>query len=562
MQAFLAESFEGLDRLERGLSELDPGPHSRECVDEFFRTIHTLKGSASFFGCKRLERTAHAGENVLGALRSGGIEASSAVIEGLLRLSDMLRGLLVQLESSGHEQEGDEEELLAVLRALAAGDSARSPLRDEGPSSTSSATVARTLRIDVEMLDRMLNLVGELVETRNEFRDASLGGEAMPEIVHRLDLVTADLRDAVIGSRMQPLSVLFGQYPRLVRDLAQTCGKEVRLELSGQETALDKSLLEAIRDPLSHALRNAIDHGIETPEQRLLAGKSRQGTITLHAFQRNGFVVVEMRDDGAGISPACVRKAAIARGLLTQGQSAAMSDEAVLQLVFLPGFSTAERITELSGRGVGMDVVRSNVERLGGTVELESTLGRGTMLRLRVPLTLAIVPAITVTACAQTFCIPQNALSELLYFGARELPEMLEQEGSRRWIRVRGERIPLLSLGGLLNLQSDAEPLPSSGLYVAVLEIESRRFGLAVDTIGETEEIVAKPLRHGLRELGYYSGATVLSGGALSLILDAPALAARAFTPVTQPSHAIKPTLLLMAPCSAALPDECLQEVA
>jgi two-component system chemotaxis sensor kinase CheA len=576
MQAFLAESFEGLDRMDRRLSELDllEPDHSPGCppngspdrgwVDEFFRTVHTMKGSAGFFQCKRLAAVAHAGEHVLGALRSGAIEPSAEVIDGLLHLTDHLRSLLVQIEASDREEEGGDAEFLALLRALAAGDPLRSPHCAASSTRMTSETAGKTLRIDVAMLDRMLNLVGELVETRNEFRDATFTGKALPEIVHRLDLVTADLRDAVLGSRMQPLSTLFGQYPRMVRDLAQSCGKQVRVELSGQETTLDKSLLEAIRDPLAHALRNAIDHGIETPEERLHAGKSQSGTICLHAFQRHGYVVVEMRDDGAGISPARVRDAAMARNLLHGAQLAAMSDQAVLQLVFLSGFSTAAQVTPLSGRGVGMDVVRSNIERLGGTVELESTAGLGTMLRLRVPLTLAIVPAITVRISGEPFCIPQNALSELLYLGASELPGMLEQEESHQWVLIREERLPLRSLSDLLDLESHRSPQvhPDGGLSIAVVEVDSRRFGLAVDCIAETEEIVVKPLRHGLRELGYYSGATVLSGGELSLILDVAALVAKAFAPAKRTSPPSKPGLLLMERSSAEGPQAWLREVA
>ena len=281
----------------------------------------------------------------------------------------------------------------------------------------------KTLRIDVDVLNRMMNLVGELVLTRNQMLQSDMAAANFPELARRLDSVTADLRETVMQARMQPVGNLFGKFPRMVRDLARTCGRDVRVEFTGQETGLDKSLLEAIKDPLTHAVRNAVDHGIEAPADRVLAGKPAEGCVRLKAFHQSGSVVIEVADDGAGIPMERVLAKAIERNLVTEEQAAGMSEREALQLIFLPGFSTAAAVTTVSGRGVGMDVVRANVEKVGGSVEIESRRGEGTTLRLRVPLTLAIVPSLVVRSGGQSFALPQSALVELVDIPKREFAQ-------------------------------------------------------------------------------------------------------------------------------------------
>ena len=275
----------------------------------------------------------------------------------------------------------------------------------------------------------MMNLVGELVLTRNQMLQSDMEAANFPELARRLDSVTADLRETVMQARMQPVGHLFGKFPRMVRDLAQTCGREVRIEFFGQETGLDKSLLEAIKDPLTHAVRNAVDHGIEPPAERVMAGKPSEGCVRLRAFHQSGSVVIEVADDGAGIAMERVLAKAVERGLVTAEQAAEMTEREALQLIFLPGFSTAAAVTTVSGRGVGMDVVRANVEKVGGSVELESQVGMGTTLRLRVPLTLAIVPALVVRSGGQSFALPQSALVELVYVPQRDAETAVERIG-------------------------------------------------------------------------------------------------------------------------------------
>lgn len=547
---FLAESQEGLDRMERCLTELESRPEdSTALVGEIFRAVHTIKGTTGFLGFERLEKLAHSGEHLLGSLRDGKLAVTTELISGLLRLLDGLRAILSLIETTGGEgtRAGDEDgELIAELAEL----NGTSPAREEhdasphgmslvapttvptamqaAPAASSAAgTNDKTLRIDVDVLNRMMNLVGELVLTRNQMLQSNMEAAHFPELARRLDSVTADLRETVMQARMQPVGNLFGKFPRMVRDLARTCGRDVRIEFSGQETGLDKSLLEAIKDPLTHAVRNAVDHGIEAPTDRVLAGKPAEGCLKLRAFHQSGSVVIEVADDGAGISIEKVLAKAVERGLVTQEQAASMSEREALQLIFLPGFSTAAAVTTVSGRGVGMDVVRANVEKVGGSVELESKVGVGTTLRLRVPLTLAIVPALVVRSGGHSFALPQSSLVELVYVPRREAEKAVETVGAAEVYRLRERLLPIVRLDRLLGIEVNAER-KSHGLYLAVLEAEGCRYGLVVDDLLAPEEIVVKPLSAVLREIGLFSGATVLGNGMLALILDVAATAARA----------------------------------
>ena len=540
---FIAESQEGLDRMERCLTELEIRPEESErLVGEIFRAVHTIKGTTEFLGFERLEKLAHAGEHLLGSLRDGKLAVTSELISGLLRLLDGLRAILSVIEETGGEgmHAGDDDSaLIAELQMLNSGGSgvalpeaavlnADSANRTGGAAALPVAGVSdKTLRIDVDVLNRMMNLVGELVLTRNQMLQSGTGAMNFPELARRLDSVTADLRETVMLARMQPVGNLFAKFPRMIRDLARTCGRSVRVEFSGQETGLDKSLLEAIKDPLTHAVRNAVDHGIEPPEARVASGKPAEGCLRLRAFHQSGSVVIEVADDGAGIAIDRVLAKAVERGLVTEEQAAEMSEREALQLVFLPGFSTAKAVTNVSGRGVGMDVVRANVEKVGGSVELESKVGVGTTLRLRVPLTLAIVPALVIRSGGQSFALPQTTLMELVYVPQREAEEAVERVGTSEVYRLRGRLLPVIWLDRLLQIETACGE-ESHGFYMAVLEADGCRYGLVVDDLVAPEEIVVKPLSPVLREIGLFTGATVLGNGTLAFILDIGAVAARA----------------------------------
>ena len=394
-------------------------------------------------------------------------------------------------------------------------------------SAVQSPAAESTLRVDVALLNRMMNLVGELVLTRNQVLQATAADPNMTLLSRRLDMVTADLRESVMKARMQPVSNIFSKMPRLVRDLTHSLGRRARLEMEGQETELDKSLLEAIKDPLTHAVRNSLDHGIEPPEVREAAGKDPEGTLRLRAVQEGSHVVIEVSDDGAGIAVDKVRSKAIERGLITPDRAAQLPERELLQLVFLPGFSTAAAVTNISGRGVGMDVVRTNVEKIGGKVEIDSRAGKGTTLRLRIPLTLAIIPALIVRSINQSFALPQAALSELVHIPAERAATAVEWIENAPLYRLRGRMLPLVFLSSLLMPGRECALDKTRDNFIAVLDADGRLFGLVVDGLADPEEIVVKPLSPVLKDIGLYSGATVLGNAELALILDPASIAAK-----------------------------------
>ncbi|MGY1715571.1 chemotaxis protein CheA [Geodermatophilus sp. SYSU D01106] len=397
----------------------------------------------------------------------------------------------------------------------------------QGGQQARRAVADSTIRVDVDLLDSLMLLVGELVLTRNQIVQY-VGRSTDTDLVRasqRLNLIASELQEGVMKTRMQPIDHIWSKLPRVVRDLGIQCGKTVRLEMEGKDTELDKTLLEAVKDPLTHLVRNSVDHGIEAPDRRRAAGKRAEGVLTLRARHESGQVVVEVADDGAGIDPAKIGAKAVERGLVTADQLSRMGPQDVLQMIFAPGFSTAAAVTNVSGRGVGMDVVKTNIESIGGTIEVESEPGRGTVCRLRIPLTLAIVPALTVECAGDRYAIPQISLQELVSLDAEKAANAVEEVGGAPVYRLRGELLPLVRLTDVLGLASDRH---DGHVVIAVLRSEGRRFGLVVDRVINTEEIVVKAVGGQLKAIGLYSGATVLGDGAVALILDVQALARRA----------------------------------
>jgi two-component system chemotaxis sensor kinase CheA len=594
--------------MERCLTDLEARPQDTELLGEIFRSVHTIKGTTGFLGFKRLEKLAHAGENLLGLLRDGKLSANQSIITGLLQLMDALRVILKTIEAQESEGTGEDGPLIARLHELqhpeasavgaAAPVAAASASAQMSAGSTIEATGApvavapasivssapaspalvtpppppvapppvaamavaeapkppqelaevpkkvagtaasdSTLRVDVMLLNRMMNLVGELVLTRNQILQATSQDPNLTLLSRRLDMVTADLRESVMKARMQPVSNVFSKFPRIIRDLSQSLNRKVRLVLEGQDTELDKSLLEAIKDPLTHAVRNSLDHGIEPPDVRIAAGKDPEGVLKLRAYQESSHVIIEVSDDGAGIGVERVRAKAIERGLIAAERAAQLGERDLLQLIFLPGFSTAEKITNVSGRGVGMDVVRTNVEKIGGKVEIDSRPGKGTTLRLRIPLTLAIIPALIVRSLNQSFALPQGALSELVHVPPEKVATSIEWMEGTPLYRLRGQLLPLIFLDQMLSpsyrsgASARGEGIPDRAghdNFIAVLDADGRRFGLVVDGLADPEEIVVKPLSSVLKSIGLYSGATVLGSGDLALIIDPGSIAARA----------------------------------
>jgi two-component system chemotaxis sensor kinase CheA len=398
----------------------------------------------------------------------------------------------------------------------------------DGDGGTRRSIAESSIRVDVDLLDTLMRLVGELVLTRNQLVRAigEVADPGMNRTGQRLNLITSELQESVMKTRMQAIDNLWSKLPRVVRDLAGSLRKQVRLAMEGRETELDRSLLEAVKDPLTHLVRNAVDHGVEGPDERRAKGKDPEGTLTLRAYHEGGHVIVEVCDDGAGIDPARIAEVAVSRGIVSREQLSLMDHNEILLLVFKPGFSTAKAVTNVSGRGVGMDVVKTNIERIGGAVAVESVLGEGTTWRLTIPLTLAIIQALTVECGPQRYVIPQVAVHELVYLDGHG-GRVIEHAMGAPVYRLRGKLLPLVHLDRVLEVRAHHDGADRD-VYVAVLQAEGRRFGLVVDRVLNTEEVVVKPLSARFKDVGVYAGATLLGDGTVALILDVASLARRA----------------------------------
>ena len=525
---FLAESAEGLDRLEGDLVELEHDPTSSRLLAEIFRAVHTIKGSSGMLGYSKLESVAHAGEGLLGALREGRLVLNPALASGLLAMVDALRTLLRAIERTGSEGPEDYGGVARALEELlhnsAAGVVAAGAVHNAAADLSGGENHASggRIRVDVVLLDHMMDLLGELVLARNQILRlaSSQTGSAALNAAQRLKRVTADMQDAVIKTRLQPIGSVWNKFPRLARDLALACGKQVIVEMEGSGTELDRTLLEAIRDPLTHILRNAIAHGIEPPEQRTRAGKSAAGRLRFRACHLEGRIHLEVADDGAGLNLERVRRRAIELGLLTPEQAAEAGEKQLARLVFAPGFSTAETVTKVSGRGVGLDVVKTNIEKIGGTVDLQSVTGAGTTLYMTLPLTLAILPALIISSGGQRFAIPQANLVEVARLEDGPASS-IEQVCGAPAFRMRDGLLPLFFLDRELGLEAHA----ANDLHIVVLQSGAGQFGVVVDALYDSEEIVVKPLGPQLRALACFAGAAILGDGRVVLVIDVGGLA-------------------------------------
>jgi two-component system chemotaxis sensor kinase CheA len=418
--------------------------------------------------------------------------------------------------------EGDERKLGTIL--LEEGKAQPAAISEALQAQAPKRSVADSaIRVDVDLLDGLMNLVGELVLARNQLVRGVMesGDTALVRSAQRLGMITSELQEGIMKTRMQPIDHIWSKLPRVIRDLSNSLGKQVQLVMQGKETELDRSLLEAVKDPLTHLVRNAVDHGIEQPEQRTAAGKSPEGTLTLRAYHEGGHVAVEVADDGAGMDVNRIAQKAVDKGLLRAEQIATMDKRDIMAMVFQPGFSTATKVTNVSGRGVGMDVVKTNIERIGGAVSVDSTLGEGTVWRLTIPLTLAIIQALTVDCGDQRYVVPQVAVLELVFIDGQSTK--IEYASGAPVYRLRGKLLPLVRLDRALGLEVGGD----QGVYIMVLQADGRRFGLVVDRVLNTEEVVVKALNTRFKDIGMYAGATILGDGKVGLILDVSSLARR-----------------------------------
>ena len=611
---FLVESSENLDQLDKDLLALEADPADPQRLASVFRTVHTIKGNSGFFGFSKLGAIAHSGEHLLGKLRDGKLRLDDAVAAVLYAMVDAIRSILQAIETTGSEGDSDYRDLTRALAAVAEQPQAAAPTIspptphpapepaavDVVPAAPAAAAQAvappvvappaaaveppaavftaapvapvppasappvgpvaaaeTSVRVDVDLLAAILDLVGELVLARNQLRSIDSDDPGVQACAQRINAVTNALQETAVKTRLQPVEHVFSRFPRTVRDLAVSCGKEVQLVIDGADTELDRSLIESIRDPLTHLIRNSVDHGIEAPDARTAAGKARAGRLSLRAFNESGRVTIEVSDDGAGIAFEKVREKAVARGLVSAAEAAVMSPDRVLQFIFEPGFSTAAQVTSVSGRGVGMDVVRTNIEAIGGTVDIHSTPGVGTTVRVHVPLTLAIMPALVVRCGSERFAIPQSAVGELVPVTRDRHGPRIEGLADAPVMRVRGRLVPILFLDQFLGIR-ETTACRDEGTVVLV-RVDDREFGLVVDGMQSRADqfrcrdlldsaslstIVVKPIGGLLAGLGLYSGATVLGDGGVVLILDLRGLQRIARLPHVdrEPEAAVVPT--------------------
>ena len=586
---FLTEAHESLGELEIALVRLEKSPEDHATLSSIFRHVHTIKGTCGFLGLSRLERTAHAAEDVLGKYRDGLLAITPESITLILRAVDTIKEIVASIAATGSEAAGDDSALIRALNAEAAGQrqpaqvaaaappppevqpteaeaqpvSVSAPIAVQpkvppgaapaaGPAQPSdvpakSDTSAQTIRVNVDVLENLMALVSELVLTRNQILQLSRSQESSTFTVplQRLSQITSDLQEGVMKTRMQPVGSAWNGLPRLVRELSRDLGKRIELVLHGADTELDRQLLELIKDPLTHMVRNSADHGLESEADRRAAGKPEVGRIMLNAYHEGGHILIEVSDDGRGLPVDKIAAKIIANGLATEAELAGMPEQRIQSFIFRVGFSTAATVSSTSGRGVGMDVVKTNIERIGGTIDLKSDAGAGTTFTIKIPLTLAIVSALIIEAGRERFAIPQIGVVELVRCGGRGGPQdsagtgedsqrrktegeknYIEQIGQTQVLRLRDQLLPLVNLRQVLQLNDletsagTADSDPESDPCIVVTQVGASRFGIIVDRVFDTEEIVVKPVAPVLRHITMFSGNTILGDGSVIMILD------------------------------------------
>ena len=626
---FLTETTESLAVIDVELVKFEQDPNDNEILSNIFRLVHTIKGTCGFLGLPRLEKVAHAGEDVLGLFRDGKLEVTPEAVTVILKCIDRIRDLLGDLEETAEEPEGEDGELIEELRALIGGESSPAPAKltatfaelasgvpltdtgapvaaellaeveaattgvpvtdtgapvaaellaevdaatSQGVAAASdaqmesemkeesaaeqaeeakveakvpaapkkaappakkadgehkeSSVAAQSIRVNVELLENLMTLVSELVLTRNQLLQMVRGHDDSEFHVplQRLSHITSDLQEGVMKTRMQPIGNAWAKLPRIVRDLSIETEKKIDLQMIGQETELDRQVLELIKDPLTHMVRNSADHGLETPADRSAAGKAEIGKIVLEAFHEGGHIIIRIADDGRGLNMERIKQKVVDNGQATEIELETMTDEQIQQFILKPGFSTAEKVTSVSGRGVGMDVVKTNIEKIGGTIEFKSVEGKGSTFTIKIPLTLAIVSALVVACSSERFAIPQISVLELVRASTHS-DNAIEMINESPVLRLRNRLLPLVSLHNLLKLGEKKEEVADE-LFIVVTQVGSYTFGIIVDRVFDTEEIVVKPVSPILRDIPFYSGNTILGDGSVIMILDPNGIAA------------------------------------
>ncbi len=632
IEDFLMETKEGLEAMDNDIVTLEKEPEEKEIIDNIFRTMHTIKGTCGFLGLSRLERVAHVGEDLFDKIREGAMSATPEVVSLILKAVDQIKYILDYIEENETEPEGDDDELIAKLRACVdsggveaaaapateeakpeavaavkkddiprdnedlqalfdeteslvdTGEKPAEKPREEAKPAAATAekkddiprdnsdlqalfdsteslvdtgekpaevakpeaavakveekptpakkakkkpAMAQNIRVNIDVLEALMQQASELVLTRNQLLQIlrTKQDSDFSSALQRLNNITTELQERVMKTRMQPVGNAWTKLPRVVRDLDTELDKKIELKMIGEETELDRQLLELITDPLTHMVRNSADHGLEATAKRLELGKPEIGTIELKAFQTGGYIIIQITDDGGGIDPAIIKAKAIEKELVSEEEANLMSDNQILRFIFAAGFSTAAAVTSVSGRGVGMDVVRSNIEQISGTVDLESTLGKGSVFTIKIPLTLAIMSILQVSAGNQKFAIPQINVVEIVKVNGTSNIKT-ENISDKPILRLREHLLPLVSLAEVL--QIDEEPVANDdddSQFVVICEVGNYNFGVLVDEVYDTEEIVVKPMSSMFKDLDVYAGSTILGDGKVILIIDPNGLA-------------------------------------
>ena len=533
LQEFIGETREMLAAIACELVAWEADPSDRARLDEIFRFVHTVKGSCGFLDLPRLARLSHAAEDVLGDLRGGRRAPDSALVSAVLGIVDRIGELAEAIETGESLCDEEDHRLIAALAGGPIEPHAAPAHPIEMHREPGVRAVSRTVRLPIDLLDRMMAGVSDMVLARNELARklrASDGDAGVALAFERLSGCVADMRDAITRTRMQRIDAIFAALPRMVRDLSAELGKQVIVEIEGGDVELDREMIEMIRDPLTHILRNSIDHGIETPEQRRAAAKPAAGRLSVAARQAGNQIVIEISDDGRGIDGETVLAKAISAGIVTPDKGATLSWAQKVELVFEPGLSTAETITTISGRGVGMDVVRANVERIGGLVDIESRPRLGLKVSLRVPLTLTIIPALTVSSGALRFAVPRAAIDEIVR--ANGTNAVIERLGDGEIATIRGRRLPVVRLAALLGLADAAGG--GAPILVVLRPAGGAVYALALDAVHDHEELVVKPAAPAIVATGIYAGTTLPDNGQPMLLLDPAGIAAVADVPVAE----------------------------
>ena len=517
---FVAECREMLEALGGEIVAWEAHPGDRARLDSIFRFVHTVKGNCGFFEFPRLEALSHAAEDALGDVRAGRRSPDSALVSAVLGVIDRIGEMVAMIEAGEAIPAGDDEALITALQPGAEAP-ATAPVAE---ANGKTAAGPRTIRLSVELLDRVMSGVNDMVLARNELARRlreSTGDVVVDGAFERLSGIIAEMRDAITRTRMQRVENLFVALPRLVRDLSADLGKQVLIDIGGGDVELDREMIEMIRDPLTHIIRNAVDHGIEPPAERLKGGKREIGIVSVSARQSGNQILIDIVDDGRGIDGARLVEKALAAGTLSRDAASAMTPSERLALIFEAGLSTATEITAISGRGVGMDVVRSNIERIGGTVEVDSTPGKGTRMTLRVPLTLTIIPALTVSIGDQHFAIPRTAIEEIVRANGNSVT--LSRVGGAGVATIRGRRVPEIALADILGLPSSLAD--EERTLVVLRPAGGDVYALAVDRIHDHEELVVKPAAPAVMATGLYAGTTLADDGSPILLFDPAGLA-------------------------------------